>query len=441
MSTLDAILDVFHSVGDFVLLVVSTPFRGLVTWWHRRSSKADKLSVGMDLDQSDAPPPYEQGAQPSARTGQLDASISKFYAPSTTPQPDYQVWHPPPSVYEDGGHVAMPRPFIPTFTNPGDSDRSGFRQSLLPHCEPKNPSSFGGLSDDILMPGVQDRSHHIIYEGFSEDGADDQRDSFYETDKDSFYETDEDSFNVTLRTPSHPRRRRAGRPVPVVSRSISIITEATVDSSKPRSDSDDYSETTGLSTVRRAPSLRTMISQSSSVTSDSDAQSALSYGRHSSHPQSDALSNRPVLGPKPGNIPRVPQKYVIRTHQVNSRRTAARPTMIAARKDSMNIIASKNNTEHNSTSLVPRRQMDIASRGAENPAPVPRATGGALGPRRGKSLVTKANTAVSIRSSTQIKSTHRAPPVPSRLPGVSSSNKPVAHVRKPMSTGPSPSFS
>ncbi|KAI0322466.1 hypothetical protein OF83DRAFT_1046952, partial [Amylostereum chailletii] len=36
VSTLDAVLDLIHSIGDFVLLVVSLPFQPLLSWWNGR---------------------------------------------------------------------------------------------------------------------------------------------------------------------------------------------------------------------------------------------------------------------------------------------------------------------------------------------------------------------------------------------------------------------
>ncbi|KAI0036746.1 hypothetical protein K488DRAFT_28418, partial [Vararia minispora EC-137] len=39
VSTLDALLDMLHSVGDFILLVLSTPLGPILSWWYGRSSR------------------------------------------------------------------------------------------------------------------------------------------------------------------------------------------------------------------------------------------------------------------------------------------------------------------------------------------------------------------------------------------------------------------
>jgi receptor expression-enhancing protein 5/6 len=106
MSTVDAVLDVLHNLGDFVFLLVSIPFAPLFAWLRQRYPAGKSEEHPADHD---APPPYSVSSATSlnlpqegvaadpARSAQLNAAMSKFYAvPPSAPQPEHQFWQPPP---------------------------------------------------------------------------------------------------------------------------------------------------------------------------------------------------------------------------------------------------------------------------------------------------------------------------------------------------------
>jgi hypothetical protein len=342
VSTLDAVLNFVHNVGDFIILLLSLPFSAAISWWYGSSTDEDQAglteidseSVRSYGDEQPAPSnmhldhrghhdarvassanghiPYPRGAFRETRSSS-DTLRSRFYAPPAASSKQHEIWHPPPSSHEDidedqADHpanvppVVIPEPRIsslavddwstyppfpsaypPTPVHPAqinmpepvhpsqfgiiheegtagavanndqiDGARPDFGRSLLPPCEPSNPGSDGGLSDETKYSGVQIHETRYVT---SSDGDDDMED----------YET-EDSFDVTFQTPKH---RRILRDVPMgreVS-NVSIVTEATVASSVP-------SEATGLTTDHHASSLRTTtitVSRSSSLGSSSAA--------------------------------------------------------------------------------------------------------------------------------------------------------------------------
>jgi hypothetical protein len=337
VSTLDAVLGFVHNLGDFVLLIVSLPFTAAISWWYGPSADEDQTGL-TEVDsesvrsygdeqpttfrnRSDYPGPLNLRRHPTSSTGDgydtypsgapqqtrnsSDTLRSRFYA---APSQNHQIWHPPPSSYEepdnDGHHeppTHMPEPHVPsisvddwrayppfpssypltpvhqpqimpepvhpsqfgiiheegtggTATNDQtDGTRQGFGRSLLPPREPLNPGRDGDLSDETRYLGVQIHETRYVTSSDSDEDMDD-------------YETEEDSFEVTLRTPQHRRILRAV-PMDREVSNFSINTEATVASSAP-------SETTGLTTDHHGSSLRTAtvtMSRSSSTGSSSAA--------------------------------------------------------------------------------------------------------------------------------------------------------------------------
>ena len=334
MSTLDAVLNFVHNVGDFILLLLSLPFSAAMSWWYGSSTDEDQAGL-TEVDSESVRSYGDEQPAPSNRhsdhRGHHDARMassasafretrkssdtlrSRFYAPPAASSKKHEIWHPPSSSHEDVDEnqaeypanvppVVIPEPRIasvavddwqtyppfpsaypPTPVHPAqinmpepvhpshygiiheegtagtvanneqiDGARPDFGRSLLPPCEPLNPGSDGGLSDEMKYSGVQIHETRYVT---SSDGDDDIED----------YES-EDSFDVTFQTPKHRRILRAvpmGREVS----NVSIVTEATVASSVP-------SEATGLTTDHHASSLRTTtitVSRSSSSGSSNAA--------------------------------------------------------------------------------------------------------------------------------------------------------------------------
>jgi hypothetical protein len=344
VSTLDAILNFIHNLGDFTLLVLSLPFSAAISWWYgpptdedqaglteadsesvrsygdeqlavfqKRSEHLNYRTIRNSSTSVDASCPAEHTYPHGVSNNSSETLQSRFYAAPNASQ-NHQIWYPPPSSLEVPDEdrvdnpvnippIAMPEPCIPSIgiddwrTYPAfpsaypptpvrpsqfdmpepvhpsqfgviheegtgatvpnndqtDGAQQGFWRSLLPPCEPSNPGSTGGLSDESKNPGVQIQETRYVTSSDSDEDMDD-------------YETEEDSFDVTFRTPQHRRILRAvpmGREVS----NISIVTEATVASSVP-------SEATGLTTDHHASSLRTgtvTMSRSASMATSSAA--------------------------------------------------------------------------------------------------------------------------------------------------------------------------
>ncbi|VDB90098.1 unnamed protein product [Peniophora sp. CBMAI 1063] len=357
ISTLDAILDIFHSVGDFVLLLVSIPFAPLLGWWRRRYPAVEEEDSDEDAsDHGDPPPPYPTASlHPAnlaregpavtdpARSAQLDAAMSKFYASASgAAQPDPRFWQPPPAAYEveETPSMPMPQPHIPSFASNGPTHPyySPPAQPPYPvmHSTPNlnvapvaakllNPGPAGGSSDNNGANGVRRRTQLR--------GASDEEDDHMNIDDpdDSMYETEEDSFNKTLRTPYSLRIRPPAPqtttavltpppPLPTaLARDVSIATEATLASSGSTSDgSNIFSDMTGLSTVRHAPTLRTLSRTTSLAPSDSPSV----VGRKRPHPLEPIPDMPAASAPSPisrGNRPKTPRRAVTRTRPVGTR--------------------------------------------------------------------------------------------------------------------------
>ncbi|KAI0068741.1 hypothetical protein BV25DRAFT_1817654 [Artomyces pyxidatus] len=327
----------------------------------------------------------------SSATRQASEQLSRFYAP---PRPssseNHQIWYPPPSSYaaaqdEDirpdpvvssiTSSMSMPEPHIPTIgANNGAvdewrlyppfpsaypptplrpsagismpepihptqfgiipehvgsaeldaSDRrrdvetlqskgneQDFGRSLLLPREPFNPGSDGSLSDDIHMYGVREETRYIV----SDDDADEQDD----------YETEEDDFDVTLRTP-YKLRSSGAVPMDRAQSNMSIVTVATVASSATSAPS----ETTGLSTVDHASTLRTRTT-SPSASSRSDSSNVTGQkrplprsARHDAYARVRAVDRL---------VSRSPRKPGLRVGGIRARLPISRSTSLRANAD------------------------------------------------------------------------------------------------------------
>jgi hypothetical protein len=388
--------------------------------------------------------------------------MAKFYASGPPTRSEHEIWHPHPAAYEKenlnaAAPMSMPEPTIPSFSNPddswrayppfpsaypstparhsgipipqptseyNDSDRPGFRQSLLPPREP-DPSSDGDLSDEIHDSGVQD-----YFQPTTLDNANDE--NIYNDHNDSDYVMEDDSFDITLRTPyalrSRPEVAHRAQPA-AISRepsNTSIITATTVASSSGTDSMDSGSILTGLSTVRHAPTLRTTTSVASTA-SDSDTTSMLSRKRRLSGSAPDSVSSSPDSDvSKPTKTPR---RRVVRARTASVRREATKVVSLRPRCER---ISSKETPEQSAASGLPsaaskRRRL------AHPPKPARPATrGNAVGATVARKALkihgttaARAPTATPSRSSLRI-SAHvaAAAPAPSRLPRATVAAKP-----------------
>ena len=192
-----------------------------------------------------------------------------------------------------------------------------FSRSLLQPREPVNPSSVGGLSDDVVMSGVQEEGNQVEYAASEE-----------EDDDDDEYIDEEDDFDVTLRTPP-PRQTTYTYPMLRAPSNMSIATVATVASSTEASTASEES-TAALTTVGHASTLRTGSNSGSSATSTStsdttDSSSAIGKKRPWPHSTVAAKSRiRAMSQLSPSKVGRRRSSTVTRLRPVVSKSSSLR---------------------------------------------------------------------------------------------------------------------
>ncbi len=204
VSTLDAVLNFVHNLGDFILLVLSLPFSAAISWWYGSSTDEDQAgltevdseSVRSYADEQPAssvkwpdhrgyrnaqgPPvsreelgsrrgisenghiPYPRGVSRGTRNSS-DTLRSRFYAPPGASSQKHEIWHPPPSSHDDVDEdqaeypenvplVAMAEPGIPAIAIddlptyppfPSAYPLTPVHPSQINMPEPVHPSQFG----------------------------------------------------------------------------------------------------------------------------------------------------------------------------------------------------------------------------------------------------------------------------------------------------------
>lgn len=197
MSTLDAILNFVHNLGDFILLILSLPFSAAVSWWYGSSADEDQAgltevdseSVRSYGDEQTAPSnrrlehhghhdargvssanghiPYPRGTSWEARNSS-DTLRSRFYAPSAASSQRHEIWHPPSSSHEDIDEdqtdypanslpVPMPQPRIASVTIddwpayppiPSAYPPTPVHPTQVNMPEPVHPSQFGIIHEE-----------------------------------------------------------------------------------------------------------------------------------------------------------------------------------------------------------------------------------------------------------------------------------------------------
>jgi len=204
VSTLDAVLNFVHNLGDFVLLILSLPFSAAISWWYGSSTNEDQAgltevdseSVRSYGDEQPAPSrnrsdygsntrplasrevsqsgavsgnghiPYSRGAWEN--TNSTDTLRSRFYAPQGVQSQRHEIWHPPPSWREDNDEdetdhpasvpsVAMPEPRLPSITVddwptyppfPSAYPPTPVHPSQINMPEPVHPSQFSIIPEE-----------------------------------------------------------------------------------------------------------------------------------------------------------------------------------------------------------------------------------------------------------------------------------------------------
>ena len=315
-EALDALLELVQQSGDILFLLCAIPLHLVTSVYstvyntvYRRWILREKPTVSAEEPET---PTDEQETgvsefgQTRARRNVLhNAHIRATAAQPSTPTP--QVWHPPPSAYDDSPsshpaglptppaedqhfyartqHVdewrqyeAFPSaypttppsrtsglpPMYPSLHStldglPGNrSDQPGFYRSLPSPRESHNPDSDGDLSDD----------HHEHPGVHTDDGM----------SVDEEYEEEEDDFNVTLRTP-YPLSRIMN---------VSAMTATSEDESQ----ADD---STGLSTIDYGSPLQTRTNSEASTYDQSDASSTASRKRPLPPSLRATQTTRPVI--------------------------------------------------------------------------------------------------------------------------------------------------
>jgi hypothetical protein len=203
VSTIDAVLNFVHNLGDFILLILSLPFTAAISWWYGTSTDEDQAglteaeseSVRSYADEQPAtsttgadyrglrntrPPatreesrskrsvsgnghiPYPRGVPRETRSSS-DTLRSRFYGPPGASSQRHEIWHPPPSSHDDIDEdraeypenvppVAMPEPGIPAIAVddwpmyppfPSAYPPTPVHPSQINMPEPVHPSQFG----------------------------------------------------------------------------------------------------------------------------------------------------------------------------------------------------------------------------------------------------------------------------------------------------------
>ena len=330
-TTLDSVLEAITQVGDIVLLLCAIPFHMTfrmifpiydVVWnrWILRkkpsaSEEPQKETASPVEEKQEGPSEYGEtrtrkralhNAHIKAFEDEPSPEVSIYATPGAAPE----VWHPPPSAYEDSPpnvpaglptppaedqidrnqyvdewrqYEAFPSawPASPPSTIPGlpsefperlpslggvlanvaKESQQGFRRSLLLPRESLNPDSDGGLSDD-----------HEERTGVHTDD---------EMEIDGEYYEEEDDFNVTLRTP-YPLSRI---------RDVSGMTAAF----------EDGDDSTGLSTIDYDSPLQTRTNSEASVPSPLEDSPSAGRKRRLPSPAHTAKTTRPAMREKTGS--------------------------------------------------------------------------------------------------------------------------------------------
>ena len=206
MSTLDAVLNFIHNLGDFILLILSLPFSAAISWWY--GPPADEDQVGLTEAESESVGSYgnEQHAtdhlshrNPRVSSISREASRpggvtenghntyphgiswelrnstdtlleSRFYATPDASSQNHRIWYPPPSWREDPDEDRADNPLnvpplviseppsmgnddwrtYPPFPSAYPPTPVGPSQITMP--EPVHPSQFGIIHEE--GPGV-----------------------------------------------------------------------------------------------------------------------------------------------------------------------------------------------------------------------------------------------------------------------------------------------
>ncbi|KAI0322465.1 hypothetical protein OF83DRAFT_733388 [Amylostereum chailletii] len=404
-------------------------------------------------------PAYNLRPRQDSKKADLNDAISRFYSsPAPAPPLAHEIWHPPPSAFDDppdydshippGPRMSMPEPVIPSLggsqvddwrmyppfpsaypptpvvptavpqtqrgsmypsipehepiSNSSKDDRQDFGQSLLLPREPANPGSVGSLSDDMQIFGVQDNNTRYLVSDDSYDNHDG-------------YETEEDSFDVTLRTPFQLRAHKAA-PVSRAQSGTSTATAATDVSST-------YSHTTGLSTVGYASSLRTRTSSQATSVQASDSSVV---GKKRPLPRPARIPVRHVAS----TIPRTPGRRAHPNGTGRSRRVSVRPSpprrQRRVKEDIVDLDSDRSDSDESSLAAKRRRVGTTSRQSKVTRAPPIRTRTTQLG--NGKRTVRSGTTAkatitrpdsVSTRASVRTAKARAAAIPASRLPRAS----------------------
>jgi hypothetical protein len=207
VSTLDAVLNFIHNLGDFILLIFSLPFSAAISWWYGPPTDEDQAGLTEADSESirsygdEQPTAFNQRSDHShrnlrksspsegpSRLGTVAASghdahphglpreirrssdtlRSRFYAAPNASSQNHQIWYPPPTSHadaeEDGADnpatvppITMPEPCIssvgiddwltyPPF--PSAYPPTPVRPSQMNMSEPVHPSQFGVIHEE-----------------------------------------------------------------------------------------------------------------------------------------------------------------------------------------------------------------------------------------------------------------------------------------------------
>ncbi|KAI0307084.1 hypothetical protein B0F90DRAFT_1813897 [Multifurca ochricompacta] len=120
VSTLDAVLNFVHNLGDFVLLILSLPFSAAISWWYGPSTDEDQTR----LTEADTESVRSYGDEhPATSTSKLrsDYPNQRNHRASSTSKEA-----PRPGVETENGHNTHPRGVSRETRNPSDTLHSRF---------------------------------------------------------------------------------------------------------------------------------------------------------------------------------------------------------------------------------------------------------------------------------------------------------------------------
>ena len=286
-APLDAIFDVVASFGDLIFLVASIPVNYVRDFYRRWRSAYDPPQADVQTWHRDEPAEARPAAHRAyvsesnavrpapardVSTGSVRQTRSTIQRSDTATPTQPQIWHPPPSAYEEDvtfnphsglptppidsqkqrlaspdewrqyppfpsaypatpqqgssrlpsaePSIAAPKPVRPRtqFSGIAEEDaeeaqnlgvRQGFRKSLQLPREPRNPGSDGDSSDENQMKGVQIQITQTDDQKYnSENEMDVDEDTYTHGADDDSDMEDDDVFNTTLATPYTRQRYR-----------------------------------------------------------------------------------------------------------------------------------------------------------------------------------------------------------------------------------------